>query len=155
MASFGRELDDRAPGGEVSEERREQTQRAMAEFAGGLRSREAEINGRGSLLEQNINKHRNSIGSGPDLEPREIAHLQGLLAAGADEAAFHLAFDALRDRASASDQSLSRIAAAYTGNEQEATDRDTALGAIETHFYQRRRGLQQAQQNGAGARSAG
>ena len=82
------------------------------------------------------------------LEPHEFERVQELANAGRDEAAFHQTFEQLRDDASLSGGSLARVAAAYTGTDIQMSDRDVVLGAIEGHFYNTRKIVNQPQQNG-------
>ena len=73
--------------------------------------------------------------------------------AGTDEAAFDLAFNRLRADRSLSDLGVSKVAEAYAGGDQNHVDRQAALGAIETRFYDARKTQSQSRQNGG--RSAG
>jgi hypothetical protein len=82
------------------------------------------------------------------LEPHEFERVQELANAGRDEAAFHQVFEQLRDDASLSGESLARVAAAYTGADMQAGDRDAVLGAIEDYFYNTRKAVKQPQQSG-------
>jgi hypothetical protein len=115
--------------------------------------RTAESGECGSISEQNMNNDPGLSRYGANLELQEIAHLRELIAAGVDEDAFHLAFTQLRTSPSVSDQSVARIARGYTDDRNEIADRDAALGAIETHFYDQRRTAHQSRQTGG--RSAG
>jgi N12 class adenine-specific DNA methylase len=153
MVSFARDLGNRygAPQGHVGEEHREQTRQIMSEFANGVWPLESAIGEPCTPLEQNMNIM--GLSRYGNLEPQEIAYLRELIAAGVDEDAFHLAFNQLRTSPSVSDQSMARIARGYTDEPNEITDRDAALGAIETHFYDQRRTAHQLRQTGG--RSAG
>jgi N12 class adenine-specific DNA methylase len=155
MVSFARELGHRfgAPAGQGTEERQAQTRQIMSEFANSVWPLANESGERGSMLEQNMNNNSGLSRYGANLQPQEIAHLRELIAAGVDEDAFHLAFTQLRTSPSVSDQNVARIARGYTDDPNEISDRDAALGAIETHFYDQRRTVTQSCQ--AGGRSAG
>jgi N12 class adenine-specific DNA methylase len=155
MVSFARELGHRygAPAGQASEARQAQTRQIMSEFPNGVWPLANESGECGSMLEQNMNNNPGLSRYGANLEPQEIAHLRELIAAGVDEDAFHLAFTQLRTSLAVSDQSVARIAQGYTDDRNEIADRDAALGAIETHFYDQRRTAHQSRQTGG--RSAG
>jgi hypothetical protein len=99
--------------------------------------------------EQNASKSsRNFAVLVARLEPHEFERVRELADAGRDEAAFHQTFEQLRGDASLSGEGLARVAAAYTGTDIQMSDRDVVLGAIEGHFYNTRKIVNQPQQNG-------
>jgi hypothetical protein len=77
----------------------------------------------------------------------EAVHLRALNTAGVGEEAFHQAIQALRAAPGLSDESVITIAKAYIGDGIPLADRDAALGAIETRFYEGRRTTDQARGN--------
>jgi hypothetical protein len=155
MVSFARELGNRfgAPAEQVSEARQAQTRQIMSEFANGVWPLANESDERSSMSEQNMNNNPGLSRYSANLEPQEIVHLRELIAAGVDENAFDLAFNQLRTSPAISDQNVARIAQGYTDDRNEIADREAALGAIETHFYDQRRTAHQSRQTGG--RSAG
>jgi hypothetical protein len=107
-----------------------------------------------SQKEQIMNNGRHDFtAAAARLEPHELVHVQRLVDAGTDEAAFDLAFNRLRADRSLSDLGLSKVAEAYAGGDQDRTDRQATLGAIETRFYDARKTQFPSRQNGG--RSAG
>jgi hypothetical protein len=93
-------------------------------------------------------KHRREAIEPSDVDPqqaklttREAEHLRALNAAGADEGAFHKAIEALRDAFELSDKNVMKIAKGYIGDPLPLADREAALGAIETKFYEGRRAV--------------
>jgi hypothetical protein len=81
------------------------------------------------------------------LTTQEAIHLGALNTAGVGEGAFHKAIEALRAAPGLSDESVINIAKAYIGDPLPLADREAALGAIETKFYEKRKAIDQAPTN--------
>jgi hypothetical protein len=81
------------------------------------------------------------------LTAQEAAHLRALNTAGVGEEAFRQAIKTLRAAPGLSDESVINIAKAYIGDGIPLADREAALGAIETKFYEGRRAINPARSN--------
>lgn len=99
-------------------------------------------------------KHRREAIEPSDVDPQqanlttqEAAHLRALNTVGVDEGIFHQAIEALRNAPGLSDKSVIKIAKGYIGDQLPLADREAALGAIETKFYEGRRAINQARTN--------